>query len=335
LKPPEHRVVAGVLGLPKAITTTKSGLVSGHLRLGARGGVAGSIRQQVHDGDTIVVEADGNLGVRFLGVDAPEISFQLPGATAFTGLSDPRWEAFLRNPFTPSLPQFDPPLDERLRKYLRQRVGPGTALNHHRHASAAEVALEGEVTRDAKELNQSPGDFRFFMAFAYELVDRYGRLLGYINREQIDDKKPTPRPPSYNERLLKAGLVVPYFIWPNINPFRKQKRLDLAVPNPGSGWRTARDEPTLKQAREWTQSAREAKIGVYAPGDGLRLQPFEVRFLARRTPPDRWLANLAKDEAVLIPPQEYFTVPHAEDRLFVPTEYLALFEKAGWKRQAA
>jgi endonuclease YncB( thermonuclease family) len=325
---------SGVLGLPNAITTTKSGLVIGRLRLGARSGVTGSIRQQVHDGDTIVAQADGNFGVRFLGVDAPEISFQLPGATAFTGLSDPRWEAFLRNPFAPSLPKFDPPLSEPLRKYLRRHVGAGTALNHHRHASAAEAALEAEVTRDVAELKQSPEDFRFFMAFAYELVDRYGRLLGYINREQPDDKKPTSRPPSYNERLLKLGMVVPYFIWPNVNPFRRQKRLDLAVPTPGSGWRKARDEPTLKQAREWTQSARKAKTGVFVARDALRLQPFEVRFLARRKPPDRWLANLSKDDAVLIPPEEYFTVPYPEDRLFVPTEYLPLFEEAGWTKRA-
>jgi endonuclease YncB( thermonuclease family) len=56
----------------------------------------GSVKQTVHDGDTVTVEADGNLGVRFLGVDAPETSIPLPGSNpdrpVFTKLSDPRWE---------------------------------------------------------------------------------------------------------------------------------------------------------------------------------------------------------------------------------------------------
>lgn len=56
----------------KAIEQLKSGLAVGHAALGFRGGVSGSIRQQVHDGDTINVRAIGNFGIRFLGVDAPE-----------------------------------------------------------------------------------------------------------------------------------------------------------------------------------------------------------------------------------------------------------------------
>lgn len=51
--------------------------------------------------------------------------------------------------------------------------------------------------------------FRFFMMFAHETMDRYGRFLGFINRDQLDPKKPGS---SYNERLLKSGHVLPYFI---------------------------------------------------------------------------------------------------------------------------
>ena len=79
-------------------------LTIGHFGLGMHGQDVGSAKQQVHDGDTITVRALGNLGVRFLGVDAPEISFRLPGIgqQQFIPVSDPRWEAFLRDPFAGS-----------------------------------------------------------------------------------------------------------------------------------------------------------------------------------------------------------------------------------------
>lgn len=54
--------------MAKAIEQVKN-LTIGHAALGYRGGVAGSVRQQVHDGDTINVRAVGNFGVRFLGIE--------------------------------------------------------------------------------------------------------------------------------------------------------------------------------------------------------------------------------------------------------------------------
>lgn len=124
----------------KAIETTKSGRTVGTFVLGERGGAAGSVRQQVHDGDTINVKAAGNFGVRFLGVDAPEISLTLPGETTFTGLSNPRWEEYLSNPFVLQRGRFEPKIDAGLEAHLEKRTGPGTATNHHAHATAAEDA---------------------------------------------------------------------------------------------------------------------------------------------------------------------------------------------------
>jgi hypothetical protein len=56
------------------------------------------------------------------------------------------------------------------------------------------------------------------MAFAHEVTDRYGRFLCYMDT----DNKPSKRDGrlTYNERMLKSNLAIPYFIWPNINPFR-------------------------------------------------------------------------------------------------------------------
>lgn len=318
--------------MAKAIEQLRSGLTVGHAALGYRSGVAGSVRQQVHDGDTINVRAVGNFGIRFLGVDAPEISFQLPGEERFTSLANERWETFLSDPFAAELPEFDPPLDAGLRNFLQARVGPGTAVNHRQHAEAAEDALEDEVSKDIQELGQDEETFRFFLVFANEVMDRYGRFLCYINRDQPHPTNPTPRPLSYNERLLQAANVSPYFIWPNINPFRAFGSVKAAVIPPGTAHELANGDKTLREAREWVQNGRQQPFGIFAANNPLRLEPFEVRFLARRRPPNRWVIDLSRNDNILIQPQAYYTIPHTEDRLFIPEEYVPLFVKAGWQQ---
>jgi endonuclease YncB( thermonuclease family) len=325
----------------KAIDQTRSGLTVGYAGLGLYGDAPGSPRRQVHDGDTITVRAasvdpediTGNFGVRFLGVDAPEISFPLPGQNRFTALSNAGWDDFLRDPFADTHGSFEPALSSALVEYLEPRVGEETAKNHHRHAKAAEDALEEEVAKDLEALGKTPTTFRFLLVFAYEVMDRYGRFLCYINRLQPSADTPEPRPKSYNERLLAAGMVNPYFIWPNVDPFRKAESLVEAVVPPGGAADLASGQNALSEARGWVRDAREQEIGVFDGQDSLRLQPFEVRFLSRREPPNRWIIDLSRDDDVLIRPQEYHTVPNVEDRLFVPEEYVPLFVEKGWHRQ--
>jgi endonuclease YncB( thermonuclease family) len=313
-----------------------SGWTVGHAALGMHGAGPGSVKQQTHDGDTVIVQAVGNLGVRFLGVDAPEISFTLPNSRAFIRLADERWEEFLRDPFAPTWPPFEPSLSSALVQHLSARVGPGAAMNHHLHASAAEDALEATILNDLAALGQTAAEFRFFLVFAHEVMDGYGRLLCYLNRDQPDANVPEPRPRSYNERLLQMGMVSPYFIWPNINPFLAQKQrgslLD-AVPPPGTAHVLASSDQALRDARQSVQHARQQGLGIYQAQNPLRLQPFEVRFLARRRPPERWVIDLSRDDDVLIRPQDYHRIPHVEDRLFIPPEYVPLFVEAGWRRQ--
>lgn len=319
--------------MANAIEQLKTGLTVGYAALGSRGGVTGSTRQQVHDGDTFQLRPIGNLGVRFLGVDAPEISFTLPRNRRFIGLSNPLWEQFLTDPFDPSLPPFRPALNPGLVAYLQERTGPGAALNHHQHASAAEQALEEEVVNDIAALGQTEETFQFLLSFAHEVMDRYGRLLAFVNRRQPSATKPKRRPISYNERLLKAGRVSPYFIWPNINPFRRQDSPTKAVIPPGKAPETVKKEKTLSDARKWVRSARKKKIGLFDAQNPLRLFPFEIRFLSQRRPPDRWVIDLSQRDNILIQPQNYYTVPNMEDRLFIPAEFVPLFVEAGWKRQ--
>jgi len=319
--------------MPDSIHQAKSGRTVGLVGLGLRGAAQGTPGQQVHDGDTIVVRAIGNFGVRLLAVDAPEISFQLPGGTQFIAIKDPRWETFLTDPFAPGLPPFKPALYKHLIADLKIRAGAGAATNHAKHADVAKAALLKEVVADRGELGKTNDTMQFFLSFAHDIVDRYGRLLCYINRDQADPKVPAPRPGTYNERLLKLGLVSPYFIWPNIDPFRKQDELTQAVLKPGKANHVATTEPALASARASVAAARQGNVGLFGGADPLRLQPFEVRFLARRQPPDRWVIDLGKGDDVLIRPQNYYRISNLEDRLYIPPEFVALFVEAGWKRE--
>jgi hypothetical protein len=311
-----------------------SGMTLGHVKLGYRGGVTGSVRHQVHDGDTFLVQAVGNFGVRMLAVDAPEMSFLLPGKSAYVSLSDSKWETFLSDPFAKNMPAFKSPLTPGLLTYLQARVGPGTAANHYRHAVDAEDALEREVLKDLKTLGQSEDTFQFILVCAFEVTDRYGRFLGYINRNQPDAKVPEPRPPTYNLRLLQEARVSPYFIWPNIDPFRKQGSLINAVIAPGKANTTAKKAAAIKQVRQSMADARKLKMGIFDEKDPLKLEPFELRFLAQRYPPGRWVIDLSRNDDTLISPQNYYTIPNSEDRLYIPEEYVPLFVEKGWKRQA-
>jgi len=316
-----------------SIHQAKSGRTVGLVGLGLRGAGQGTPAQQVHDGDTIVVRAIGNFGVRFLAIDAPEISFQLPGGTQFIDIKDQRWETFLTDPFAPTLPPFAPPLYKHLIADLKTRAGAGAATNHAKHADVAKAALLKEVIADRDELAKTNDTFQLFLSFAHDIVDRYGRLLCYINRDQVNPMTPAPRPGTYNERLLKLGLVSPYFIWPNIDPFRTQDALTKAVLKPRTANHVATTEPALASARASVAAARQGTIGLFEAAGPLRLQPFEVRFLARRQPPDRWVIDLGKSDDVLIRPQNYYRISNLEDRLYIPPEFVSLFVESGWKRE--
>jgi len=179
-------------------------------------------------------------------------------------------------------------------------------------------------------MGQSPADFRYFLAFSYEVFDRYGRFLAFINRNQPTATVPGPRPPSYNERQLAAGQALPYFIWPNINPFREAPTIVDAVPPPGSA-RTLAELGDLKKARVAVKQARANGLGAFDPADPLRFEAFEVRFLGRGEVPIRAVIDLSKDDTVILRPQSYFKIPNPEDRLFIPGEFVPLFAAKGWK----
>ncbi len=300
----------------------------------------GSLKQLIPDGDTINISlrSGDNLGVRFLGIDTPEKSLPLPGGNQdrFVALAHADWAAFLDDPFEDGSP-FTESLTNRI---LTQTAGGGAALNQHKHGSDAEHELERLVDADLQEylgagLIRDAAGFEFFVRFAFEIFDGSGRLLCFINRNQPDRGIPSERPADYNTRMLASGLAAPYFIWPNINPFRARGSILNAVFAPGTANEMAQTDAALKEARRLVRAARHAGSGIYNTGDPLRLQAFEVRFLSRQLPPDRWVIDLGKQDDILVHPQNYHTIPNIEDRLFINPEHVPLFTRAGWVRQQA
>jgi endonuclease YncB( thermonuclease family) len=304
-------------GRPRAIATIRR----------AANGQPQSLATSIPDGDTVGVHLTGSGAVRFLGIDTPEKRFELPGSGA-RRLDSPEWETYLTDPFLAPLGPY--PMDADLLQHLLPRLGPGAGTNHQLHGDNAEQALIALVQADMAALGQTPNTFAYFLAFAFEVFDSYGRLLAYINRQQPDPAAPSPRPLSYNERMLQAGASLPYFIWPNIDPFLNRPLLE-AVIAPGTANDVAEATPPLKRARAFVKQARAAGLGVFDPANPLRLEAFEVRYLGRREAPNRAVIDLSRNDHVMLRPQSYFRIPNPEDRLFVPSAFVPLFSARGWR----
>ncbi|GAI86448.1 unnamed protein product, partial [marine sediment metagenome] len=96
---------------------------------------------------------------------------------------------------------------------------------------------------------------------------------------------------------------------------------------------TADKDSMLKKMRKWARGARNRGVGIYNANNPLQLLPFELRFIARQQPPNRWVIDLSKNDTILLKPQNYYTVPNMEDRLFIPEEYVPLFVEKGWNKE--
>lgn len=293
----------------------------------------GTPAQTVHDGDTVNVRLDGNLAVRLLGIDTPEISFSLPDGK-FAGLEDPRWTQFLTTPFSEQWGPLTTPLPPRLQAFLAAKVGPEAAATHHEHAVASREAFRGLVEQDMQIMQQTPATFTYYMNFGFEVTDGYGRLLCMLNRNQPSATQPTPRPPSYNLRMLERGRAFPYFIWPNVNPWDRPETVEEAVIPPGKARELAENDRELKTARAVVRQARQQHLGIFDMLRPLLLEPFELRNLSRRVAASRYLIDLSSDTDTLLHPLNYPDVPFPEDRLWIPGAYVPLFQRSGWKVQA-
>lgn len=288
-----------------------------------------TLNAAIPDGDTIGVHLLGSGAIRFLGIDSPEKSFERPSPGP-TSLDSAEWEAYLTDPF---LPQFGPfGLENDLVTHLQTRIGPGAGINHRFHAVNAEQALTDLVQSDINALGQNTSTFGFFIAFSFEVFDTFGRFLAFINRNQPNPNVPGPRPLSYNERMLERGAALPYFIWPNVDPFRSSSLLDAVIP-PFSANIVAEGTPALKRARDFVKQARAnpSPSSIFNPANPLRFEAFEIRYLGRREAPNRAVIDLSQNDNVILKPQNYFRIPNPEDRLFIPAPFVPLFVTRGWR----
>lgn len=311
--------------MPKAIWTSHS-LTRGKALLGKWGEKRASVKQAIYDGDTINIEADGNIGIRFLGIDTPEKGCRYPGKETFINI-DPHFVDYLKDPFSSQYSdstEFKNALSPGLLDYLQGKLGADCAENHFAHAKDAKDELEAMISRDV-ESTGTADDFRFFMAFSYEIMDRYGRLLCWLHQDLPRDQRGDRI--SYNEEMLKTGKAAPYFIFPNINPFRRKPLLE-SIPDPSNFKRYVEEEdPSLPQARQNVKDARAQHLGIFDEDDPLMLMPFELRYLARREAPKRYVIDLNADDPVLLKPTNYYQIPNSEDRLFINPEHVPLFRE--------
>ncbi len=287
-----------------------------------------SLNAIVPDGDTVGLHLDGSASTRLLGIDTPEKSFRVGGAGGARRLDSLEWENYLTNPFDPQYGPFD--LEVSLISHLQGRIGQGAGSNHRSHGENAEQALQNLIQNDMSALGQNEETFGFFLSFSFEVFDTFGRFLAFINRNQPDSNNPVPRPLSYNERMLENGSSLPYFIWPNIDPYRNSSILD-AVFTPGTANELVQATTSLRRARDFVRQARNSGIGVFNTTDPLRFEAFEIRYLGRRQPPSRAVIDLSQNDDVILRPQSYFHIQNPEDRLFIPLQFVPLFVSRGWR----
>jgi len=318
----------------KALWSNAAGLKMGTARFGFHGKTTGSVRQIVYDGDTANVHLSNNLGVRFLGIDSPEMSFPLPGSSAFVKLSNPQWDALFRTGKWREGLKLDPGL----MFDLAQRIGNGNgvAQNHADLADAAQKSLEEIMLEDLAKSGKTKEEFSLFMAFAHEFLEGYGRLLCYLNSgiENYSDLKVAKeiRRLSYNERQLINGAAVPYFIWPNVQPFLGKRPFAKENIEPLGFWKLIKGAGKLNAARKAVLDARNAGLGIFNPANPLQVMPFELRFISRKKGPDRFVIDLAGiGSNRLLKPEDYYTIENPEDRLHIPSEYVQLFLSFGWQ----
>lgn len=294
-----------------------------------------SVKTAVHDGDTVKVQLGGNFSIRFLGIDTPEMTFEYPNVGSSNDgkwLSISKFDTYLTDPFAPNYPNsntYKNSLGPGLVNHLNNFLGPDCATTHRDLAEEAQRALEQMIMDEYTDRAKAGKHYTFFMAFSHEIMDRYGRLLCYLYRNNTKTEQ-KQNPLSYNERMLEKGEALPYFIWPNVVPFFYPGRsIGESIPPAGDlqNWMNSSNAAKLNKARDSTKQARNNGIGVFRKNI---LEPFELRYLARRALPSRYVLNLETCSNILVKPTEYYSIVNPEDRLFIDEHYVDLFLKKGY-----
>lgn len=336
--------------LGQAIDETNRGFKIGHATLFHKD----DIGRTILDGDTVKIFLDGYINSRFLGIDTPEKGLDLPNLDGIIDIAQPTdyekrrkrvwreinhhaWVKYLENPFDESFDDADSfrkKLGDGLLSYLKSKTGPLVAKNHYDNSLRAREILTEIINKDKQATEQQGREYRFFLRFAFEILDTYGRLLCYLHQDKKTEERGNNE--SYNELMLKAGYAIPYYIFPNIDPFIRFSSILDAIPDVhGDRFafnRLIQKSSKLKRARELISSIRkQQKPSLFTGEESLKLLPFELRLLQRREKPNRHVMDLSNPEPIIHPPEDYYLISKEEDRLFIPAEYNYIFEKRGYK----
>ena len=315
-------------------SVSPSGFKYGSTNFAVRRNERASTAQITHDGDTVSVSTSANLGIRFLGIDSPEISFDFPGKRGFLGLDNPAWTEFFTGPdLALKLKKYGPTLSAYLKSVLGD--GSGIAENHYHFAAKARENLRTEIEDDMRDAGKTNNDFAFFQAYAYEFLDGYGRLLCYLrpHRDNFTEEPPATAAIDYNIRQLAGGFATPYFIFPNVDPFlRISNPLDKKIISPEGFWKFMAKAAKQNASRAAVAGARTRQVGIYDPAGPLRLLPMELRSIARGSKPNRYVIDLGQPGTnKLLDPELYFTIQNVEDRFYLPSMFADYFGLAGWE----
>lgn len=293
----------------------------------------GDVEKITHDGDTVKVSVRGNFSVRLIAGDAAEISCDFkhkPGI--FYRTDSDQWKDYLTNINT-----YWKDIQNNLNglyPHISSKLNAETAINQRKHAEGSRNKLIQFIQEDMTLLGLNKENFKFFTPFSFEIMDRYGRLLSFIypdlKNPMITGTGIPRRMPSYNERLLEAGAILPYFIFPN-GVCQANSILEAVGTNPQDFRKKLNDTKFLQTIRQAVKTARTNQVGVFDAHDPLILEPFELRYISRQQPPDRPFIDLSSNDNMIHNPLDYPNVKNQEDRLFIPKEFVPLFMNKGWE----
>jgi len=270
------------------------------------GDVIRPIEDAVKDGDTLKMTTE----VRLVGVDTPETKFALKETHKFDALislANPKVKTFLKN------------TNPNLREYLKPKIENSDGqigTNQYNHGKEGTT----EFTSIVKKV-MAHNATNLILMTSIEVTDRYGRLLGYLNRKKTKKTGETLTDilqfqNSFNLKMLDSGYGFMYLIYPNLVVEENEKV--------GNNGKPDIEKPIIATIVKTFKNAVSSGRGLFPSKNSENpktiLDPFEFRYLARlfdpksnSKGPDRFCADMVSGR--LYPPYRYFEVPK-ENRLF-------------------
>jgi endonuclease YncB( thermonuclease family) len=164
------------------------------------------VEKSVKDGDTLAMRSE----IRLVGIDTPETKFSLKETKEFDNLitlSNPKIKEFLRN------------ISTNLRDYLKPKIEnhDGTIGTNQFKCGKQATKMFTSIVFDTMQRNAT----NLLIMTSLEVTDRYGRLIGYVNRKKTKRSgeilaESQAFEKSFNLKMLSTGYAFMYLIYPNL-----------------------------------------------------------------------------------------------------------------------